>query len=448
MARATSNLIRKFIRDEDGLMTHLALVVLLIVLIFSGMSLDTNNARRMKHILQTAADAAARGAILDLPDQATALTSALELANANLTPDSVNSAVTSDSVTFGRWNEDDQTFTATTSSPNAVRVTATRSTANSNPLPTLLLRMAGFQSWNIEVSSTAFKKATCETVDIATNGSFSITSNNDFYNSYCITANAVDLNSNNTFDSGNRIYVPSFDAIDFNGASSLATVVGRGTDSSPSDLTYGDIFEVNTDFVSTYTADVETLADSYLDPGFAGQPDYINPAAAVIEIDASDVKYTDFEPGRIYEVVCGGGHGSKAQIFSGVVISEIVMVSECNIQIGARSVLSDVVLVSRDTSNKSVYAASKVVLGSDDDCAEGGEVKIFTAGDFDSAANLEAYGAYISAVGEVHIAGKADGIAGLEIQANGDISFSAQASFGTCSSADGGAQDVTYALVR
>ena len=48
---------RAFYNDDRGMVTHLALVVLIIVLLFSGLSLDTANAYRVRFMLQTAADA-------------------------------------------------------------------------------------------------------------------------------------------------------------------------------------------------------------------------------------------------------------------------------------------------------------------------------------------------------------------------------------------------------
>ncbi len=441
--------ITHLIRNEDGMVTHLALVVMIIVLLFSGMSLDTSNARRTRTMLQTATDAAARAAIADLPSRSTALETALTMANANLLGENINSAVTSDSVIFGHWDVDSETFTASNSNPNAVEVIATRSTASSNPLPTFLLRLAGFQSWNIQVKTIAYRAQTsCETADIQSNGEISFTSNNDFYNSYCLASQSISFNNSNYFDDNNRILVPSLNDVDFNGHNSLSSSVGRGTANSSYGLTYGDIIEEKSGLSAAYTADVAALAANYLDPLYSGQPSYINTSASVISITAKDAKYTSFIPGRIYHITCGGKDGSKAQLYSDITVSEVVIVSECQLQLGTSSVFEDVVMVSLDTGNKAVYTASKVQLGADDDCAATGGVEIYSAGDFDSAADLETYGATISAVGSVHIAGKANGSAGLKVYANGDVSFAAQASLGTCSDVNVSFLAVDYSLVQ
>jgi putative Tad-like protein involved in Flp pilus assembly len=438
-----------FLADESGFVTHFALTVMLLVIIFSGLSLDSSNAWRVKYMLQVSADASAHAASMELPNTTNALEAGMALANANLTVGNA-SAINEESIEFGIWDEDTSTFTATMSNPDAVRVTAARSEATSNALPTLLLRMAGLQSWNISVQSVAYRSTEeCAVADITTNGVFSITSNNDFYGSYCAAAaGGIDLSNNNEFDDDNRLYVESFADLGWPGSVGMNTVVGRGTVDSSATLTYANILRERAEISAPYVSDIETLADDYLDPYYVNQPDYINTSAAVIEIDARDVKYTSFIPSRIYEVVCGSGAGNKAQFFKNSEVSQVVIVSECRIQLGKGSSFDDVVLVSRNTGNKSVYAAANVTLGEDDDCAAGGGVQIFTGGDFSSAAGLHSYGLTLSAAGEVSMAAQSDGVEGLIIYANGDVSFSAQASFGTCASAEDEDAVVSYLLVR
>ncbi len=289
----------------------------------------------------------------------------------------------------------------------------------------------------------------CASVDVSTNSVFSITSNNDFYNGFCVkAAGGIDLNNNNYFDDDVILYVADFADIGFNGSNNMSTIVGRGTSDSSASLTYGDIFETTNEFTSVTTTEVEAMATNYLNAYWDGQPSYINTAASVIQVRAKDVKYTSFAPGRIYEVLCGGSNGNKAQFFNNSVVNDIVMVADCKIQLGKGSVFEDVILVSRDTSNKSVYAASKVQLGADDSCAAGGGVAIYAAGDFTSAAKLEVYGASITTLGEVQIAASADAIEGLTIRAVGDVTFSAQAQFGSCKDGWSSTADVAYLLVR
>ena len=427
---------KRFLKDEDGTISAFAISVLLVTILFSGLSLDSSNAWRMQYIMQTAADASAHAAVMDLPDTTVALATALSYADNNLTSDSQSSAITASDVEFGVWDDTNRTFTETGTDPDAVRVTAARTTAVGNAMPTFLLRLAGVESWNIQVQAVAFREGdppeVCEGDGIITDGTFSMTSNNSFFGSYCIHAGTgLELNNNNEFDNDNILSVSDFNNITWPGSVGMTTVVGRGTPDSDAGLTYGDVFQENTR-TSPFVADVESLADNYLDPLYSGQPGFVNVSSSVIQIAAKQVKYTSFIPGRIYEVVCGGSNGTKAQFFSGAVVDQVVIVSECKMQLGANSVFTDAVLVSRSTDAKSVYGAAGVQLGKDDSCDSAGGVSVYTAGDFDSASSLKLYGSYISAKGEVKIAAQGDAISGLRLHAQGDVTFSAQATFGTC----------------
>ena len=438
--------LRRFRDDQRGMVTHFALTTLILVMLFAGMSLDSGNAWRVKQILQTAADAAAWGAVADLPDEAEARETALALATANL-PAGLQGAITSDSIVFGNWDSGSRSFSAGGTPVNAVRVVASRT--GEDALPTYLLYLAGFQSWNIQVEAVAYRSTEdCQTADITANGEFSITANNDFYNGFCVeAAGGLNLTNNNYFDDNNRLYVASFDDISWPSSVGMGTVVGRGTDDSSGSLTYADILRERSGISADYETDIDTLAASYLDPLWSGQPDYINGASPVITISASDVKYTDFEPGRVYKVVCGGSNGTQAQFFTGAEVAEVVIVSDCAFNLGKGASFEDVVLITKDTGSSSVYAASEVRLGADDDCDAGGGVVIYTPGGFSSAAKLELHDVTLSAAGDVQIAAQGDAVDGMKFQVGGDVSFTANADFGTCKDPDKVSEDTAVSLL-
>ncbi len=439
-----------FFADERGMVTHLALTVMILVLLFAGLSVDTSNARRIRGILQIAADSAAHAGVMALPNKQKALDAALELANDNLTEISSAIAVTSNSVEFGSWDKATKKFTLNGTPRDAVRVTARLSSANKHPVPTFFLRLAGLKSWNVAAQSVAFRSATqCETADISTGGRFELGSEGDFSNGFCVeAAGGVKMEERNRFDDDNKIYVKRLSDVQLPENTGMSTLVGRGTAKSSSTLTYGDIFDLKSPIAPAYVSNVVALADKYLDPVYAGQPSYINPSASVISINARDVKYTSFIPGRIYHVKCGENRGSKAQFYRGTEVSKVVLVSDCRIQLGKEASFQDVVMVSKSSSSKAVYAASEVKLGKDDSCGAGGGVSIYSAGGFTSASKLSANGLYISAVKDVKIAAKSDGIAGISIDAGGDVSFSAKASFGTCKNSFSSTAKVAYLLVK
>ncbi|MFQ5438195.1 MAG: TadG family pilus assembly protein [Paracoccaceae bacterium] len=440
-----------FLRDEDGMVTHFALTTLILVLIFSGMSLDTTNAWRTEFILQTAADAAARAAVLELPDENTALDAALELATANLTSTSNTSAITLDRVTFGNWDAETEAFSTSETPTNAVLVTATRSSVAANALPTFLLRLVGFNSWNIEVQSIAYRSSQgCDNVDISANGTVSFAEDNDFYKGYCVeAATELVLADGNQFDDDNILYVESTGAINFSGGDGLSSVIGRGTSDSSATLIYSDIVQTKSLISAPFVSDVSALATSYLDPYYESMPDYINTSSATITLDANDVETTNFQNGRIYEVLCGESEGSVAEIADDSEVSEVVIVSECSISVGANAELTDVVLVSLGPGGAdSVITGENVALGDADDCAEGGGVSIYAAGGVTLGSDVELNGVYVSSTGSVTVDSAEDGVHGVAIDADGDISFSATAAFGTCNDTASVEGDVSYLLVK
>jgi len=441
-----------FVTDEGGMVTHLALVVLMIVLLFSGIAVDSTNAWRVKYILQTAADAAAHAAIMKLPDENAALDAALELANDNLAPISSQSAITQDAVEFGNWNPDLRVFSTEETPINSVKVTATRSSANTvpNPLPTFFLRFSGFKNWDIQVKSVAYLSSQkCSSADISSNGIVAFNSENDFYNGFCVqAAQGLTLDTHNQFDDDNLLSVANTADVSFSGSESLSTNVGRGTSASSASLVYSDVIATKAGISAPYTVDVAALAASYLDPYSNIQPSYINANSAVIQVNANDVKYTSFAPGRIYNVQCGETSGDTAQFFHGATLSEVVIISNCAINIGAESVLKDVVLISKASGNDSVYISEKVQLGAKDECASGGGVSIYSAGSTNSESNIEVNGVYISSVGTVDINADSDAIAGIAIDAGGNVTFDHTAQFGTCKDTSAISGKVSYLLVQ
>lgn len=459
MTRYMRKHVNRFASDERGTMTHLALTVCVLVIWFAGFSLDSTNARRVRAMLQIAADSTAHAAVVELQNAGQAnvdnegknsvRNAVMYLANANLTADSVGNAITSNDITFGKWNTADLTFTETNQGVNAVRVVAQRTEANNNALPTFLLRLGVLQSWDISAEAISAFVTSCTTPDIATNGSFEITSNNAVYNDYCIYGvQGIKLNNSNTYSDEAVLLVKSEDDIQWPGSVGMDTVVGRGTSESAADLTYQDVFSTDVP-ADPIVPDVDAMAANFLNPYYANQPSYINTAASVITISAKDVRYTAFQSGRIYEVICGGSNGSKAQFFRNTNVSEVVIVSECNLQLGNNSSFEDVVLVTTSTGTKSVYGANGVRLGADDSCTNGGGVTVYTKGDFSSASNMEAYDALLYVEGGVHLAAKANGVGGLRIYANDDVTFSAQAQLGLCKDEDSPtAVAARYKLVR
>jgi Flp pilus assembly protein TadG len=127
---------------------------LLVVLIgFVGLAVDVGRAHYAKAQLQVLADVSARAAARGISDN-TALAKANAVAPYNA-PQGGAITFTSGDVVTGNWNSGTKSFTPGGTPTNAVRVTAARSTAKGNALPTLFLKVLGSDTTDVLASAVA-----------------------------------------------------------------------------------------------------------------------------------------------------------------------------------------------------------------------------------------------------------------------------------------------------
>ena len=140
-------------RSRSGIALTLFAVILLFLLSFIVLAVDTSFFFTQQAELQVAATAAAAGAALDLPDGAT--DTALRLAEANM-PTLLHGAVlTASGVELGNWNDSTRLFTSGGTPLNAVRVTTSKSSGNGNGVPWLFGRLLGRQDLDLSATATA-----------------------------------------------------------------------------------------------------------------------------------------------------------------------------------------------------------------------------------------------------------------------------------------------------
>lgn len=113
--------------------------------------------------LQGVADAAVLAGVQKLATPDLIYTNAQAVAEQNL-PGQGSSVVPASAVERGIWNAETRTFTATAVNPNAIRVTAKRTSANGNAFPLLLGAIIGIPTADISASSIAIGATTCTPV--------------------------------------------------------------------------------------------------------------------------------------------------------------------------------------------------------------------------------------------------------------------------------------------
>lgn len=163
VSRSLSSVLRsqcaRFYANERGAATVFALFILLVVLLFGGITIDVNNAWRYSELLKVTADVAAHAGAVTLAEGGTARAAeaaarkALEL---NM-PEALFGRILAQpnqDVRAVHYNALNGTLIPGAVA-NAVEVRVQRGVATGNPVPTFLLKLAGFGSWNIAKESMA-----------------------------------------------------------------------------------------------------------------------------------------------------------------------------------------------------------------------------------------------------------------------------------------------------
>ncbi|MER2266261.1 TadG family pilus assembly protein [Methylobacterium oxalidis] len=167
---------RSFVKDKAGQITMLVGLLSPIGFGVAAFAVDLATVSLVDTRLHTAADAAALAAVAVLPDTTTARTRALEIAAQNAWAS--DGTVTSNAdVQFGTYDTAAKVFSAGATPPNAVRVTAARTTAKGNPIIFAFARVFGVASQDRSISAVAmrFSPAYCFLVlDPKASGAFNV----------------------------------------------------------------------------------------------------------------------------------------------------------------------------------------------------------------------------------------------------------------------------------
>jgi Flp pilus assembly protein TadG len=124
----------------------------------AAISIDFGYIYLVKNQLQGTADAAASAAVRQLPDASLALATAQDVATKNMPTATNGTVMASTDVLVGNWNGATRVFTHNGAPTNAIRVTARRDAANSNPVSTFFAKVLGIETVDVSAKSTALQK--------------------------------------------------------------------------------------------------------------------------------------------------------------------------------------------------------------------------------------------------------------------------------------------------
>jgi Flp pilus assembly protein TadG len=145
--------LRRFFTDEAGAGTVFALSLLMVSALMGGLAVDVGNAWRYNELLKTTADVAAHAGAVVLAEGGTpeaARAAALAALDYNMPEARYGRilAIPASDVRVVHYDETSNTI-AEDGEANAMVVQVQRSAATDNPVPTLLMRMAGRTAWDI-----------------------------------------------------------------------------------------------------------------------------------------------------------------------------------------------------------------------------------------------------------------------------------------------------------
>jgi len=443
---------RSFLRDESGAYAIWSLIWFSLYIAIGGLAVDMTDAYRNQTMLQSTADASALAGAMSLPDAGNAVAEALGYSTVNMNPgiNENGNVLKGADVIVGTWNFDTKTFSTGGVGPNtfgAVFVTTRRSNSNNNALATNFLRIMNLWGipgdvWNIGTEAIAVKYIPeCLRGGLIAANQLDTQGGDGYYNDICLHGqnyianpgqdNAVEFQSNNFLELGVTVSMPDLDDLrDMNNNQGIEEAKREG-DAWPKDA-----------FI------VDQIIAGLSDPTSGHMPDYIDrdpvTGAPNIESPAQGESFAGpYDSGTIYNVNCSSDN-KILSLPTGVLIEEVVIVTNCKIKASSGLQVTDVILASTSTGNgqdpfaqNSIDIAAAAKFGSDTYCSDDpllqgvGGVEVYSSASAHVAAGAAAGGIRVVVAGSFDITSNAD-VFGISAQAGNDISITSNGKFGLC----------------
>ena len=471
-----------FARDERGAGTIMGLLWFMLLVGITGLAVDATNGFRNRTMLQATADAAVLAAVIDLPNEAAAVTSAITNSTSNMPNAMYGDVLQLGDIEIGAWRMPGRRFEEGglvvnildpdgPLIPDAVRVTLHQTVANANAVPVNFLRIIGLRTWDVNVLAVAQRfLPECLNNGLVAAGMVDMSSNNHFSKRICIHGQRGVMESiSNIHDIGVTVSTPSmYD-------DTIGIIVPAGKIEADEGLREA-MREVS--LVPRMVNRVDDIMLAMLDMESYVRPDYIGTTSTSgitlprVETRQKGWDFADATAGNVYHIECEPMQ--TVRIPGGTILTGVVIISDCNIVVGPGVEMSDVVLASLSTGNPggndgdhgnpggngqggntsgqggagvehaNIVFSGKVVLGFADDCRDGGGVQIFSNASVQISSQAEINGLQIIAAGDVDLGTQGMGIKGINVQAGGNITLNSLNHFGICSGGVPNLQTVAY----
>lgn len=430
--------LKRFARGEEGGITALSLQMFVSALVMGGLAVDFGKGVAARTQLQVAADSAAHAALVtrETKPAEEAKAVALNIAALNMPSGKYGNVLTAGNIKFGHWDRDTQVFTVDGASRDAVLVSTEQTTTNGNGVTTYMMGLTGRGKLDV-TAGTVFETyyPPCFEEGMVARQPVDIQSNNLFGSGFCIhSQDHASFSSGNTLESNVVVSMPDKRDIElpssgFSSNAGLEPALRDGSYQIKILSRIDDIIRGITTNPDDPDIGVMATTSKYYRP-------YIT-SANLIAIKGTGSTALDpakFQAGRIHVLTCKNDNSHK-QLNAGFTLKNMVLITDCRLQFNSGAVVEDSVIITTNTSDKSLYASSNIVIGMDDNCANGGDVQMVTLGGVDFAAGTNVYGSQIIAAGDIDFAANADGIEGVSLVAGGRIDVTSNGTYGFCGGA-------------
>ena len=440
--------------EESGAISLLNMYLVLTLAILGGIGIDMANLISARNHLQVAADVAAHAAIAsykngDTPAEARA--KALKYAQANMPSGGYGTVLTVDDIYFGAYYRSTEEFQKNDNWDEASMVVTSRLSENANPVSSLLLRLVGFNTFDVR-SEAVFDNGDvpCVGAGFYAEGRVDMQSNNDFTDGFCIRSNSqVELNNGNTFESDpsldypvivsmpemSDLIIPSSGYAQNDGLWDARREGPHSLDVDAfiTDLIAGIFEDTANTFTRSYITDLTdyTVTVGSSSPGNSGGNGKGKKSTSTDPVSPSNC--TSFQvaclnPNAINIVDCGGTDlNIPAETFENVVVY-----TTCNLDFANGSQLRNATFITTSTDDDSIKSPQGLDLGDMANCGDPGGAALITRGSMKSAAKMQLLGGQIIAAGDVNFAAQADGFVGASVIAGGEIDGTSNSSFQGC----------------
>jgi len=414
-----------FLGAQEGGITIFGLFIFATMAIIGGIALDVSHLYAARTQLQVTADTVAHAALFrrEQLNPEDAKQAAIDLVEAGMPAGTFGEVVTPADIAFGRYDFATRTFTSDDTSREAVHVSTARLGTRGNAAAAFLFRMLGFREFDISARAVYVTyRPMCFREGFVANGVVDMQSNNGFSNGFCIHSNThVAVNQNNIFEPGTIVSMPDTDDL------VLPNSGFEKNEGLQAALRNGAYHLRVLDDLSPADPDEPSLIERITLPGMDLVPDYITSSTVIYP----PVKFTeaDIKPGHVHVMTCGGGGIN----FGKYTMSNVVIVTDCNVSFNDTA-LEDAVVITTNTSFKSVTGSANFRLGRQDDCLPGGGAQILTLGGMDFASGVALFGSQMIAMGDIKFAANADGIKGASMVAGGRIDGTSNMRMAFCGS--------------